>query len=180
MSRVELDLQRVSVSVHGSQDMTARRFNATDQSLHHITAQVAEVHGTLTQGNMEMGGAIAAIESDIASILSTLRPGNDTGIASRHRIHDQFGSEAATFVMQRTPPPCPMNCTCKCHKQGSASNRLGLRTLLGTLFVGYNGTPTGSSSCISQQCGRQGHFQLEATYVFPTCFPHGCCSTRCT
>jgi ankyrin repeat protein len=69
---------------------------------------------------------------------------------------------------------CADDCSCRCHMPTHRDLSLGspraLHGALGSLFVGYTGSPVSSSRCDVEKCSKGRHVRLAFRYVFPLWF----------
>jgi hypothetical protein len=176
LSRVELDLYDVSLSIQDGRDSTLNIFDSTEQTLRDIDSQVAEVHSAVDNGSTHIRGSITTIQRDVGVILSIVKPDGPSTSNTSHGSGQPLQEPSvptATFVMRSMSKPrgslarCDAGCVCQCYKQGSPNTRRWLRPFLGTLFLGYCGSPVGTTSCDAPRCRKRGLLHLEVMYIFP-------------
>ena len=73
----------------------------------------------------------------------------------------------AVQANNRKPFQCTDDCPCNCHAKPKVCSPDGLRSLLGQLFVGYNGLPLVTNACSYPKCAREKAYASSVTYYFP-------------
>ena len=68
-----------------------------------------------------------------------------------------------------TGKSCNVNCHCSCHKKSSLKSPKSLKTILGSIMVGYNAIPGLAQSCNDPSCKGQST-NITYTYTFPEWF----------
>ena len=68
-----------------------------------------------------------------------------------------------------TGKSCNVNCRCSCHKKGSLKSPKFLKTILGSIMVGYNAIPGLAQGCNDPSCKGQST-NITYTYAFPDWF----------
>ena len=68
-----------------------------------------------------------------------------------------------------TGKSCNVNCRCSCHKKGSLKSPNFLKTILGSIMVGYNAIPGLAQRCNDPSCKGQST-NITYTYAFPEWF----------
>ena len=74
----------------------------------------------------------------------------------------------AVQARRRRPFQCSDRCPCSCHIKPAAYTLDGLRSLLGQLFLGYNGLPVAKNPCSHSKCARKMAPTSSVTYFFPS------------
>jgi hypothetical protein len=78
---------------------------------------------------------------------------------------DSTGSDV--FSLQVLEYSCHSWCSCACHKPIRFNTPKYLNSVIGSLFVGYNGLPISRPACTEQACLRASAFKANVTYHFP-------------
>ena len=65
---------------------------------------------------------------------------------------------------------CDPRCPCVCHREKKGRTPDFFTSLIGKLFIGYSGTPIGSTPCSIRSCRNSVAFSAKATYIFPAWF----------
>ena len=80
---------------------------------------------------------------------------------------DSFSALRMRFLRQRK---CEVWCDCDCHTHARAQTPDMLRSIFGTMFVGYAGLPALTPACTNIKCHRVSQGFLQVNYYFPQWF----------
>ncbi|KAM0431447.1 hypothetical protein ACHAPT_005424 [Fusarium lateritium] len=131
----------------------------------------------------ETGERLAVIQRLVSDVLArqTLQgirldsqgpEGTDPAPAATYR--PEFLNSVLYFSLRLMGSRCLGNCRCKCHvaPQQGLSLRLPrvLRSVIGSLFVGYTGCPVSKPICNVAGCSNGRYVRLRFTYAFPLWF----------
>jgi len=71
---------------------------------------------------------------------------------------------------ERFKSTCNNWCSCICHTRRTAKSSSLLKSVLGSLFIGYTGFPTLTPACNEAKCSKRSSPKVEITYYFPLWF----------
>lgn len=105
----------------------------------------------------EPGDAIVVSESANPSI-------------SHRQVLNYSSSKSVIYFTTYKQSRCEEGCDCSCHSNYRYRTPLRLKSFIGTLFVGYAGSPLLSPACDKVTCQKSGGRSFQLTYCFPRWF----------
>ena len=105
---------------------------------------------------MDDSGLSPASTRDL-SRQSTLVESNDTGMP-------RLMNKVRSMPESSSQSTCSLECNCACHRRNRLKSPDILRTVIGSLYVGYKASPSPSQSCDKGYCRSQA---TKITYAFP-------------
>lgn len=115
-----------------------------------------------TNGPETLPGASGAIVTD-------MMPPADLLLRSSSANYARSLSTTTIRFNSYQPSQCPSMCACACHASRTPRIPKFLRRFVGSLFVGYSGSPSPANVCDSATCRRRKR-AIDVAYYFPSWF----------
>lgn len=181
---VSVESGTANIASHGSSQSlpsaTSTAFSHTG-SVHEIESQDQSPTSTLMDDtgplNLIPTGSVAQVErhDDEATDCEENSTGlshasdsvQDTAISSQSLSAGPTTTHLLVRVHRELHLSCDPRCPCICHRERKGRTPDFLSSLVGRLFVGYSGTPTGSVRCSVRSCKNSVTFDAKVTYIFP-------------
>lgn len=159
MARVELKVVDISSQMMG--------WSGQQQA---TTALLTEI-ATRVRGDGHTGQAAITGEKDLFPISSIARL-REHGVpqTTNQQISLQDPDTVRIRAEMRPYGSCKSWCSCCCHAQQSVRFPRVLKTMIGSLFIGYSGIPILTAPCNEKMCLKRSSPSMHVSYYFPTWF----------
>ena len=160
MTRVELAIQSIS---------TSQLFD--NHLLHRILEQISQEASRCNQEPSQNN--ILFPRSSLAKFKSNNADSVDCHGPSPRALRDSTGTQAGFDIKARARTisiSCDRWCSCACHVRGTFRYPEWMRSVLGSMFVGYTGMPVFTPPCSETNCKQRSAPSIEVTYRFPSWF----------
>ncbi|KAK5045794.1 hypothetical protein LTR84_008887 [Exophiala bonariae] len=91
----------------------------------------------------------------------------DDRAAGTSQSVERFSPETTIFIPVSRSRHCKVVCNCLCHSAGTHRTPPFLKRFIGTLFLGYTGSPLFSAQCNVKTCQNPLQGSLDIIYCFP-------------
>ncbi|KAM6509572.1 hypothetical protein FALCPG4_017224 [Fusarium falciforme] len=177
----------LSIEQSASEETIADHVSGSPQQGGHLTSATEPRdetrHLELSLLEQEAGERIAIIQRLVSDVLAqqTLRASQlgsqepaSIGPTPTVAFRPEFLNSVLYFSLRLMGSRCSSNCRCKCHATSNQGLSLRLprvlRSIIGSLFVGYTGCPVSRPVCNLPSCSNGRYVRLRFTYVFPLWF----------
>ncbi|KAF2232683.1 ankyrin [Viridothelium virens] len=165
ISGMELCLQTISSGLFGAQQFQVDTSKKLDDVLARLNEQAVRTEQLTTRNDNAISCVGRARKSAVKEIVSPDLLLNDT--SESHLLG--YKTQPISVFALCYHKTCWSWCSCCCHiKRRIRSPSSGiLKTLVGSLFVGYSGIPAMTPSCNETQCRKRSSMRIMLNYQFP-------------
>jgi len=180
------EIQRVQESVSTLAHGTKNHNLKLENRLHSVEKTTSQTYNDLSELGTISLQRFKAIEAALSAITRDIRGSNtrqqrNTSESPRgdrcplpSTIHRQFSASIVYFTIRPRGSLCLSGCPCRCHMiakpEHSWSLPSPLKTIFGSILIGYTAYPVGISGCDTESCIIDQSTRLEVTYAFPWSF----------
>lgn len=126
-------------------------------------------HGSIAQTGIQID-QFADSEQNTTKVIPMVDSFQNTAILGKSLGDEPTTTHLFVQVHRDRHVGCDPRCPCVCHREKKGRTPDFFTSLLGKLFIGYSGTPTGSIPCSVRSCRNSVAFSAKATYIFPAWF----------